>query len=74
MKNLSNDCSIVIKEADKGNSVVIMDSEFYKNEILSMLTSDESLQGKFPKPGQEDNAESNIKYLLLKHMDTTFPQ
>ena len=35
--NLSKDTSIVIKEADKGGGIVIMNKEFYKRKRLQML-------------------------------------
>ena len=34
---LKSDKSIVIKEADKGNAVVILDREYYREKILDML-------------------------------------
>ncbi|XP_060085696.1 uncharacterized protein LOC132565106 [Ylistrum balloti] len=37
LNDLTNDASIVIKEADKGGAKVIMDREFYKNKILELL-------------------------------------
>ena len=36
--SLKNDDSIVIKEADKGGAVVIMDRDYYKDKIDSMLS------------------------------------
>ena len=39
--NLTNDPSIIIKEADKGNAVVIMDTDYYRNLSLDIL-NDES--------------------------------
>jgi hypothetical protein len=30
----------VIKEADKGNAVVILDREYYRDKILDMLKED----------------------------------
>lgn len=41
LKSLPMDENIVIKEADKGGAVVIMDSDFYKSKILDMLNNDE---------------------------------
>ena len=35
--NLEKDTSIVIKEADKGGGIVIMNKEFYKRKVLQML-------------------------------------
>ena len=37
INSLSNDKSIVIKEAGKGAGIVIMNAEFYKRKILDML-------------------------------------
>lgn len=37
IENLKNDESIIIKEADKGSAVVIMDREYYKSLCLSVL-------------------------------------
>ena len=35
--SLQNDHSVIIKEADKGGGVVIMNRVFYKEKILEML-------------------------------------
>ena len=37
LKDLRNDRSIIIKEADKGGGVLIMDRDFYENKISNML-------------------------------------
>ena len=37
---LKNDKTIVIKEADKGGGIVIMNKDFYKNKIEEMLQDD----------------------------------
>ena len=39
LNKLKNDDSIVIKEADKGGSVIIMDRDYYINKIESMLNN-----------------------------------
>ena len=41
LKTLSSDKSIVIKEADKGGAVVIMDASYYRNAVLKMLEDEE---------------------------------
>ena len=41
IKRLSEDRSIIIKEADKGGSVVVMDSEHYKTMAYSTLNDSE---------------------------------
>ena len=38
IKVLSEDESIIIKEADKGGGIVIMNVDFYKSKVLEMLT------------------------------------
>jgi hypothetical protein len=39
IKSLSNDETIVIKEADKGGAVVVMDSNYYRTKIMQILTN-----------------------------------
>jgi hypothetical protein len=69
MKKLSNDCSIVIKEADKGGAVVIMDAEFYKNKVTHMLTNDEFY--KEILQNEDKKTMQKVKNLLKHHKDTT---
>ena len=42
LKNLSEDKSIVIKEADKGGATVIMDRTYYQNKIFQLLPDTET--------------------------------
>ncbi|CAG2206353.1 unnamed protein product [Mytilus edulis] len=44
LQNLKSDKSIIIKEADKGNAVVIMDREYYRDNILNMLQDEMSYE------------------------------
>ena len=44
INSLAQDNSIVIKEADKGGGIVIMNTDFYKNKVLEMLTDDSYYQ------------------------------
>ena len=37
---LKDDETIVIKEADKGGGVFILNKKYYKNKILDMLNND----------------------------------
>ena len=37
LKEIQNNEKIIIKEADKGSAVVIMDKEYYQNKIKTML-------------------------------------
>jgi hypothetical protein len=39
--SLDHFSSISASGSDKGSAVVIMDAEFYKNKIMSMLTDEE---------------------------------
>jgi hypothetical protein len=41
LKSLSRDKTIVIKEADKGGVVVVMDSNYYRTKIMQILTDTE---------------------------------
>ncbi|XP_053568734.1 usherin [Bombina bombina] len=40
IKSLRDDCDIVIKNADKGGSIVVMDKSYYFEEALSQLNND----------------------------------
>ena len=44
---MAHDNSIIIKEADKGGGIVIMNTEFYKTKVLEML-SDENYYKPIP--------------------------
>lgn len=41
LKELQNNPNIIIKEADKGGAIVVMDREYYKEKILEMLQDSE---------------------------------
>ncbi|XP_062601156.1 uncharacterized protein LOC134262845 [Saccostrea cucullata] len=41
LKDLSEDSSIIIKEADKGGAIVIMDRDHYKEMVMSQLQDDQ---------------------------------
>ena len=47
LKSLSTDPDIIIKEADKGGAIVIMDKSYYEKKILDML-EDKSFYKKLP--------------------------
>ena len=51
IKPLAHDNSIIIKEADKGGGIVIMNTEFYKTKVLEML-SDENYYKPVPGSNQ----------------------
>ena len=40
IKSLQNDHRIIIKEADKGGGIVIMNTSFYRDKMLEMLGND----------------------------------
>lgn len=42
LQNLSNDPSIVIKPADKGGGIVILDTDMYHNEVMRQLNDSSS--------------------------------
>lgn len=52
LKSLSEDDSIIIKEADKGGGIVLMNTNFYKLKILEMLT-DQSYYRSIPNSDQK---------------------
>ncbi|CAG2251143.1 unnamed protein product [Mytilus edulis] len=41
LKSLKDDDSIIIKEADKGGAIIIMDTDFYKEKVLEQLNDEE---------------------------------
>ena len=41
LESLTNNESIIIKEADKGGAVVIMDRDYYETKIMKMLLNPE---------------------------------
>lgn len=41
MKSLLDDCTTIIREADKGGAVVIKDANYYKNKISQKLSNRE---------------------------------
>lgn len=69
LESLANDESIVIKEADKGGAVVIMDSGFYKDHIMKMLSNVDYYQ---EIPTNDDKKTmQKIKNLLKRHKTTS---
>ena len=42
LQSLANDSSIIIKESDKGGTMVVLDKEFYKDKIETMLNDSET--------------------------------
>ena len=63
LHNLATDKSIIIKKADKSNSIVIMDREKYKQEIERQLKNTTYYEQ------QDSNPEENIKSNILKCME-----
>ena len=41
MESLKSDKSLIIKEADKSGAVVCMDSDYYRDKLLNMLSEEE---------------------------------
>ena len=37
IESLAEDTSIIIKETDKGDGIVLMNTDFYKKDVLEML-------------------------------------
>ena len=68
LKNLKNDDSIIIKEADKGSMVVILDKTFYQKQI-SMTLSNTEVYEKQRKNNDNSNFKK-IKTLAKKYYDS----
>ena len=69
IKSLAHDNSIIIKEADKGGGIVIMNTEFYKTKVLEML-SDENYYKPIPGSNQLQNF-NKIKTLTTENRRMT---
>ena len=72
--HLSNDKSITIKPADKGGTIVIMDTEKYEMECLKTL-SDSNFYEELtsdPNPEYRDTINKMIDDLLLEEIFTDF--
>ena len=67
LKSLSSDSSIVIKEADKGGSVVIMDTDYYVSKVQSMLNDQESYQE--VNAARDSLARTNLNNFVWKYED-----
>jgi len=65
LRSLANDKSIIIKEADKGGGIVIMNVDFYKKKILEMLDDNEYYQ-EIPTSNKNE-VFSKIKSLINKN-------
>ena len=63
IQSLQNDKSIIIKEADKGGAVVCMDSDYYRDKILQMLSDKEYYEE------IESSADSYTRKLINKLID-----
>ncbi|CAG2217946.1 unnamed protein product [Mytilus edulis] len=72
LQNLKSDKSIIIKEADKGNAVVIMDREYYRDNILNMLQDEMSYEVTDKKLDRQTS--TMIKKLLKKHKTELFEE
>ena len=68
LKSLASDENIVIKEADKGGAVVIMDTVYYEQKIMDMLSNTEFYTE--ISENQDKAILQKIKKLLLKHSST----
>ena len=59
IKSLANDQSIIIKEADKGGAVVIMDREHYKEKVENMLSDKKYYEKLDTDPQKTDRIKYN---------------
>ncbi|CAC5375871.1 unnamed protein product [Mytilus coruscus] len=60
--------SIIIKEADKGGAVVIMNKEYYKDKVLEQLKDTEFYKEK--KRIKDNTIMRKIKHLIKKYPDS----
>ena len=67
---LKNDPNIIIKEADKGSAVVLMDKDFYKHLALSML-EDRQYYEKVPNYNQRRVMQQLQVLIHLYHKSLT---
>lgn len=77
IKSLAEDNSVIIKEADKGGGIVLMNADFYKYKMLEMLT-DESYYSTIPENfrkeifGKIERLINKNKHLTNKEKDFLF--
>ena len=67
LSQLKSDQTIIIKEADKGSAVVIMDRDFYRDKILEMLNDNNFYK---ETDGNADKRTRNLILKLLKKYDS----
>ena len=77
IKSLQNDDSIVIKEADKGGTTVIMDKTHYKEMVETIINDNDNYEKLASDPHKEtmrkyNNFLKNIKILLPKRNYTIY--
>lgn len=65
IKRLQTDSSIVIKEADKGGAIVIMDSSYYENLVNDQL-SDRTFYAEIPS-NMDKKTTRRLNNLISKH-------
>ena len=72
LQDLKSDKSILIKEADKGNAVVIMDRVYYRDKILEML--EDNIYYELSNDKADRQTINMIKKLLNKHKSELFEE
>ena len=72
MKILSSDKMIVIKKADKGGTMVVMDASYYRYAVLKML-KDEEFYGETNK-SMDNHTRKMINKLVEDHGDDLFKE
>ena len=66
LKALSEDQSIVIKEADKGGATVIMDRDYYQHKIEELL-SDKEIYTELTNGNEDEKIMRKLKKLTKEH-------
>lgn len=62
IKSLGSRTDIIIKEADKGSAVVLMNTDFYKNKVMDILNDEETYK-KIPH-NRDQNTMHKIKITI----------
>ena len=68
LRNLKQDDSIILKEADKGGAIVLMDKLYYRDKVLEQLNDDEYY--KKTNSNIDDAVTRDIKKLMQKYSES----
>ena len=66
LKELQEDQDLVIRKADKGNTLMVMDEDYYCNTLVMKHHLDTSTYQKVDS-NSDKRVFSNLKFLIKKH-------